>query len=55
LRTFNCGIGMIAIVAAEGAQEASRALAVCGLSPVRLGEVVPAADQRVRFSGRLNL
>jgi phosphoribosylformylglycinamidine cyclo-ligase len=55
LRTFNCGIGMVAFVAAEGAQEASGALAACGLSPVRLGEVIRAADQRVRFSGRLNL
>jgi phosphoribosylformylglycinamidine cyclo-ligase len=55
LRTFNCGIGMIAFAAAEGAEEASRTLAACGLSPVQLGEVVPATDQRVRFSGRLNL
>jgi len=56
LRTFNCGIGMIVFAAAEGAEEAADALAALGLSPTRLGQVVPtAAGQRVRFIGSLPL
>jgi phosphoribosylformylglycinamidine cyclo-ligase len=54
LRTFNCGIGMVAFVPAEGAAEAAGALAAAGLKPVMIGEVVAAdSGPRVRFSGKL--
>jgi len=56
LRTFNCGVGMVAFAEAEGAAEAAAALTEAGLAPVQIGEVVAAASgPRVRFSGRLAL
>ncbi len=54
LRTFNCGIGMVAFAAAEDADAAADALSAAGLAPVRIGEIVAVGDgARVRFSGRL--
>ena len=40
LRTFNCGIGMIAVVAAENAQAVTEALAAEGEAVVALGRMV---------------
>jgi len=55
LRTFNCGIGMIAIVSADAADQAPAVLAREGETVVRLGEVVSASADapRVRYSGHL--
>ncbi|HEV3042538.1 MAG TPA: AIR synthase-related protein, partial [Roseiarcus sp.] len=56
LRTFNCGIGMVAFVRAEAAREAEGALAAAGLAPVRIGEIIAGdGGARVRFAGRLAL
>jgi phosphoribosylformylglycinamidine cyclo-ligase len=57
LRTFNCGVGMIAVAAAGQDQAVADALAAAGENVVRLGEVVPTADgaPRVVFSGHLDL
>jgi phosphoribosylformylglycinamidine cyclo-ligase len=57
LRTFNCGIGMIAVAAAGDDEAIADTLAEAGENVVRLGEVVPAAAsaQRVQFSGQLGL
>jgi phosphoribosylformylglycinamidine cyclo-ligase len=56
LRTFNCGVGMVAFAEAEGAAEAAAALTEAGLAPIQIGELVAAASgPRVRFSGRLAL
>jgi phosphoribosylformylglycinamidine cyclo-ligase len=57
LRTFNCGVGMIAVAAAGQDQAVADALAAAGENVVRLGEVVPTADgaPRVAFSGHLDL
>ena len=57
LRTFNCGIGMVAIVAAEEAQAVSSVLAREGETVVRLGEVVPAGSEapHVVYRGHLGL
>ncbi|MHB2166234.1 phosphoribosylformylglycinamidine cyclo-ligase [Alsobacter sp. R-9] len=41
LRTFNCGIGMVAVVAAPRADEVEAALQAAGEKPVRLGSVIP--------------
>ncbi len=55
LRTFNCGFGMVAFVSAAHDEEARQALTGAGLSPVRIGELVPAAGGRLFAEGRLRL
>ncbi len=57
LRTFNCGVGMIAIVDAAGADAVTAVLAGAGETVVRLGQVTAAAAgaPRVAYSGRLDL
>jgi phosphoribosylformylglycinamidine cyclo-ligase len=57
LRTFNCGIGMIAIVAPRAADKVQAVLERQGETVVRLGELVPAAKRkpRVIYSGQLDL
>jgi phosphoribosylformylglycinamidine cyclo-ligase len=57
LRTFNCGIGMIAIAAAGEDDAVADALASGGENVVRLGEVVAVAGEapRVLYSGQLDL
>ncbi len=53
LRTFNCGIGMIAVLDRAGADVASECLAKNGETVVRLGEVV--AGGGVEYRGHLDL
>jgi phosphoribosylformylglycinamidine cyclo-ligase len=57
LRTFNCGIGMIVVVAKDAADQIEAALREAGEAPVRIGEVVVAAQgtPQVVYSGRLDL
>jgi phosphoribosylformylglycinamidine cyclo-ligase len=57
LRTFNCGIGMIAIAAAGEDEAVADALAKAGENVVRLGEVVAIAGDapRVQYAGQLGL
>jgi phosphoribosylformylglycinamidine cyclo-ligase len=57
LRTFNCGIGMVAVVAADAADSVTAALVRAGERVVLLGDVVavPDGSARVAYSGRLNL
>jgi phosphoribosylformylglycinamidine cyclo-ligase len=55
LRTFNCGIGMIAIVEAGAADAAIEQFTAHGETVVRLGEVITGGDARVDFRGRLDL
>jgi phosphoribosylformylglycinamidine cyclo-ligase len=56
LRTFNCGIGMVVVVAADAADAAIAQLTAGGETVVRLGEVVAAdGEARVNFRGRLDL
>ena len=56
LRTFNCGIGMIAVVAAAKADDVMLTLAEAGEQVVRLGEIAPRTGRhsRVKFSGKLS-
>jgi phosphoribosylformylglycinamidine cyclo-ligase len=57
LRTFNCGIGMIAVVEPRKADAVAKVLKSEGETVLQLGEVVPAArgKPRVSYSGKLNL
>ena len=56
LRTFNCGIGMIAIVKREQLVEVMDVFAQNGESVVNLGDVVEIqGDERVIYDGHLNL
>jgi phosphoribosylformylglycinamidine cyclo-ligase len=47
-RTFNCGVGMVVVVAAEAADEAIALLAEHGESAWRIGEIV-AGQQAVQY------
>jgi len=55
LRTFNCGFGMVAFIAAEAADEAMRALAANGLAPTPIGRLAAREGARVVMRGRLRL
>jgi phosphoribosylformylglycinamidine cyclo-ligase len=56
LRTFNCGIGMIAIVPPGEVDAVTRALRDAGERPVAIGEIVAAdGTERVRYRGSLKL
>ena len=56
LRTFNCGIGMIAVLDAQAAEQACEAFAANGETFVQLGEVIAAAGEpTAAFRGRLDL
>ncbi len=55
-RTFNCGIGMAVVVAAEDAASVAAILTELGETVVRLGDVVPAAGpERVAIRRDLRL
>jgi phosphoribosylformylglycinamidine cyclo-ligase len=56
LRTFNCGIGMIAVVAPESAKAIAELLAGEGEEVVKLGRIVGGAEgPRVAYKGALRL
>jgi phosphoribosylformylglycinamidine cyclo-ligase len=56
LRTFNCGVGMVAIVDANSAAAVAEEFTANGETVVRLGEVVGGdANTPVKFHGRLDL
>ena len=56
LRTFNCGIGMVALLDRNNADAAIASLTKHGEKVVRLGEVVAAKDGgAVSFGGQLDL
>jgi phosphoribosylformylglycinamidine cyclo-ligase len=56
LRTFNCGIGMIAIVEPDAIDQVMDVFSAAGESAVLLGEVIPAASEhRVVYNGHLDL
>ncbi len=56
VRTFNCGIGMIAVVAPEDADRVVAALSASGESVVRFGEMVADPEgPRTLFEGALEL
>jgi phosphoribosylformylglycinamidine cyclo-ligase len=56
LRTFNCGIGMIAIVKADAIEQVTGVLTEGGETVALLGEVIPAeGEHRVVYNGHLDL
>ena len=57
LRTFNCGIGMIAVVEPRNAGEVAAVLRREGETVVTLGEVVETLPDaaRVSFTGHLGI
>jgi len=56
LRTFNCGLGMVAVVAPQQAEAVMNAFARAGETAVRFGAVIRAAgDERVVYVGHLDL
>ena len=56
LRTFNCGIGMIAIVKPDAIEQVTDILTEAGESVALLGEVIPAeGEHRVVYNGHLDL
>jgi len=55
LRTFNCGIGMVAVVAAEHALDAQKILTAEGERVVRLGHLIKGKSEPVvRYRGHLS-
>jgi phosphoribosylformylglycinamidine cyclo-ligase len=56
LRTFNCGIGMIAIVKPDAIDQVTDVFTQGGESVALLGEVIPAeGEHRVVYNGHLDL
>jgi len=56
LRTFNCGIGMVAVLDGTKADAAAHSFAKHGAKVVRLGEVVATqSGSAVSFTGKLDL
>ena len=54
LRTFNCGIGMVAIVTRETAATAIEALGTADAPAVPIGEIVRCTNETVTFDGVLH-
>jgi phosphoribosylformylglycinamidine cyclo-ligase len=56
LRTFNCGIGMVAIVKPDAVEQVSEVFASSGETVSQLGEVIEAeGEQRVVYDNHLDL
>jgi phosphoribosylformylglycinamidine cyclo-ligase len=55
LRTFNCGIGMVAVVAASDADAVAARLTEAGERVIRMGYLEARRGDAVVFDGRLDL
>jgi phosphoribosylformylglycinamidine cyclo-ligase len=55
LRTFNCGIGMVAIVPAAQADAVMKVFTREGETVTRIGEVIATSGERVHYRGKLGL
>jgi phosphoribosylformylglycinamidine cyclo-ligase len=52
LRTFNCGMGLIAVVAEAQADAVMQALAAAGEAPVRIGAIEPGRGVKSQAKGK---
>jgi phosphoribosylformylglycinamidine cyclo-ligase len=52
LRTFNCGIGMVAVVAKDGADTVMASLAASGENPIVIGEITPPGGEKSAAKGK---
>jgi phosphoribosylformylglycinamidine cyclo-ligase len=52
LRTFNCGIGMVAVVGRESCEEVERVLEAAGEVPVRIGELEAGRGVKSEAKGK---
>ena len=55
LRTFNCGVGMIVVVAPDDAKRVAASLEAQGETVMHIGKLVEATEQRVSYTGDLAL
>ncbi len=55
LRTFNCGVGMVVVVAADAADKVTATLAAEGETVFRLGAIEPRNGDPVVFDGALDV
>ena len=55
LRTFNCGVGMVAIVDPHRASRLTALLTAEGETVFHLGAVMPRSGEAVVFNGSLEL
>jgi phosphoribosylformylglycinamidine cyclo-ligase len=55
MRTFNCGIGMIAVVAPENADAVAAALAAEGETVMRIGRLIARSGEGVVYRGSIGL
>jgi phosphoribosylaminoimidazole synthetase len=55
LRTFNCGIGMVAVVAAGQAAQVAAVLHEQGETVTPIGRIVPRRDRSVIYRGEIDL
>ena len=55
MRTFNCGIGMIAVVAAGQAAQVAAVLQEAGERVTPIGRIVPRRDLGVIYRGSISL
>ena len=53
LRTFNCGVGMVAVVSPEHADEIIHLLGGAGETTTRIGTVTSREGEAVRYEGQL--
>jgi phosphoribosylaminoimidazole (AIR) synthetase len=55
MRTFNCGIGMVLVVAAGQAAQVAAVLTKSGEKVTTLGRIVPRRDEGVIYNGEIGL
>jgi phosphoribosylaminoimidazole synthetase len=55
LRTFNCGVGMVVVVAADAADRVARSLQASGETVARIGRIEPKRGAAVIYDSKLDL
>jgi phosphoribosylformylglycinamidine cyclo-ligase len=52
LRTFNCSIGLVLVVARDGADKVMRVLQSAGEAPIPIGEIEPGRGVKSQAKGK---